>query len=179
MARLPRPELTHLGLYTRDLDLMTAFYTRTFGMVTTDSGEHDGRRFSFLSAKADEHHQLVLTTGRTAPRDARLIGQLAFRLETLEELRQFYAYLAAEGAKDLEGRDHGNSWSLYFLDPEGNKIEVYVPTPWSVSQPWRAPLDLTQPSETIYAATKELMRRNPTSRPIAEWQSDMRAKLQD
>lgn len=29
-------------------------------------------------------------------------------------------------------RNHGNAWSIYFADPEGNRIELYTPSPWYV-----------------------------------------------
>ena len=58
----------------------------------------------------------------------------------------------------LETRDHGNAWSIYFSDPEGNRMEVYMPSPWYVAQPFGEPLDLTQPAEAIHAKTEAMVQ---------------------
>ena len=144
MTSLPNAQLTHVGLFVRNLKLMTDFYCHTLGMVVTDSGPFGNRELAFLSRSPDEHHQLVMIHDPALKGGMSALSQISFRLENLEALRTFYAFLSAEKAPDLEGRNHGNSWSLYFFDPERNKIEIYVPTPWQLSQPWRAPLNLTQ-----------------------------------
>ena len=105
------------------------------------------------------------------------LNQLSFRLKSLEDLRTYYAVYAREGLRGLEGRDHGNSWSLYVFDPEGNKLELYVPTPWHVSQPWRAPLDLTLSAEAIVAQTKERLKDVPSAKSAAERFAEMQQRL--
>ena len=77
--------------------------------------------------------------------------------------------LEEAGVTGLEGRSHGNSWSLYCFDPEGNKIELYVPTDWHFPQPWRAPLDLHQSAAYIRAETEALFREVPNTVSMAEW----------
>jgi hypothetical protein len=74
---------------------------------------------------------------------------------------------------------HGNAWSIYFSDPEGNRMEVYSPTPWYVSQPFGQPLDLTEPAYVILAKTETMVRQDPTSCPIEAWSADMRGKLDE
>ena len=178
MTSLPNAQLTHVGLFVRNLRVMTDFYCRTLGMVVTDAGPFGGRELAFLSRSPNEHHQLVMIQD---PKQEQVsisaLSQISFRLEDLEALRTFYAFLSTEKAADLEGRNHGNSWSLYFFDPERNKIEIYVPTPWQLSQPWRAPLDLTQPVDTIFAETERLVRENPTTQPAEQWSRTMAQKM--
>ncbi|WP_457824679.1 VOC family protein, partial [Staphylococcus aureus] len=70
------------------------------------------------------------------------------------------------GARDMEGRNHGNSWSIYFKDPEGNILELYTATPWYVSQPWRVALDLSQTDEQIEAETLGLIEGGATWEPV-------------
>ena len=178
MQPLPDAQLSHVGLNVRDMKTMVAFYTRVLGMQIVDSGVIGGRELTFLTRSADEQHQLVMATAPAGdPIAMSAVLQISFRLRSLEDLRTYYAFLAAENARGLEGRDHGNSWSLYFFDPEGNKIELYAATPWYVSQPWRAPLDLFEPADRILAQTAQRMKDNPTSRPVGEWEADMRRKL--
>ena len=38
--------------------------------------------------------------------------------------------------------NHGNAWSLYFTDPEGNGLECFVDSPFHVTQPYADRLDL-------------------------------------
>jgi hypothetical protein len=118
---------------------------------------------SHLSGRPDEH-QLAIAS---LPEDATFstINQVSFRVGSLDDLKRYHGWLKDERVKDLETRDHGNAWSIYFSDPEGNRMEIYCPTPWYVSQPFGEPLDLTAPSETILAKTEAMVRQDPTSRP--------------
>ncbi len=172
-----KPKLCHFGIYANDLNKMVEFYTRIFGLMVTDWGTSKrGMDIAFLSGTADEHHQLVIASGR--PDDAKFstINQVSFRVNDLEELRRYYKWLVDEKVPDLESRDHGNAWSVYFSDPEGNRMEVYLPSPWYVGQPFGEPLDLTQPVETIVARTEAMVRQDPTWRPVAQWSEEVRAK---
>lgn len=178
MPSLPDAQLSHVGLVVRDMSAMVDFYTRVLGMAVVDRGSMGGRELAFLTRNADEQHQLVMATDpENRAAGPSTVLQISFRLRSLEDLRSYYAFLAAEKASGLEGRDHGNSWSLYFFDPEGNKIELYAPTPWYVSQPWRAPLDLADSADAIIAQTAKRMQENPSSRPVGDWEAEMRARL--
>ena len=178
MTKLPGVELCHFGLYAHDLETMVDFYTRAFGLVVTDRGRSPrGFDIAFLSGRPDEHHQLAIAAGR--PKDATFstINQVSFRVQSLDDLKRYFTWLTAARVKDLEVRNHGNAWSIYFSDPEGNRMEVYCPTPWYVSQPFGTPLDLTAPSEAILAKTEAMVRQDPTSRPIEAWSAEMRTRL--
>jgi catechol 2,3-dioxygenase len=179
MPAPPPAQLTHVGLYVEDMDKMADFYQRLMGMVVTDQGEFLGKRLTFLSRDADEHHQLVLVTGRKVPDGVLLLSQVSFRLEEedLVGLRWFRRTAIELGATGMEGRNHGNSWSIYFEDPEGNRVEVYTATPWYVRQPWREALDLTEPNDTIEATTRALIEEGATWQPVATWRADLAARL--
>lgn len=173
----PNAQLTHVGLYVDDMEAMVGFYTGLIGFVVTDSGEFLGRRLTFLSRRADEHHQMVLVTGRRAPEDIALLSQVSFRVDGLPALRWFHDRALELGARGMEGRNHGNSWSIYFEDPEGNRLELYTTTPWYVSQPWRVALDLSQTDEQIEAETLGLIEGGATWEPVGRWQDSMAARL--
>jgi catechol 2,3-dioxygenase len=177
MAVLPNAQLSHVGLFVRDLSAMTAFYCRTLGMVVTDRGPMMGRELAFLSRNPGEHHQLVMIHDPSRTEIGSALSQISFRLDDLESLRTYFALLRRADATGLEARNHGNSWSLYFFDPEGNKIELYVPTPWSVAQPWRASLDLDRPAEAIVEETRRLMADNPTSQPVEDWTREIGRRI--
>ena len=50
--------------------------------------------------------------------------------------------------------NHGNAWSVYFPDPEGNLLEIYLDSPFHVQQPQGEPLDLALGDDEILARTE-------------------------
>lgn len=177
MNALPAPKLSHFGIYAHDLNKMVEFYTRIFGLTVSDWGSSTrGMDVAFLTGDPAEHHQLVIASGRPDNAAFSTINQVSFQVNDLEELRQHYARLLKEGVKALETRDHGNAWSIYFSDPEGNRMEIYLPSPWYVAQPRGEPLDLTQPVDKIIATTEAMVRQDPSCRPMSEWSAELLKK---
>ncbi|MEY3666148.1 MAG: putative Glyoxalase/extradiol ring-cleavage dioxygenase domain [Pseudomonadota bacterium] len=173
--KLPDAQLTHVGIYVQDLDRMVAFYCKTLGLLVNDIGEINGRRLAFLSRSANEHHQVVLAHDSQRQSSGSL-NQVSFRVPGLEELCAMYRALLPYDLPGMEGRHHGNSWSFYFFDPEGNKIEIYAVTPWQVQQPWRRDLDLTRSPADIESETRAYLASVP-HQPLAEWQAQMHRRL--
>lgn len=173
---LPHPALTHLGFYVTEMAPMVDFYTGQLGMVITDSGEAAGAAWTFLSGDPREHHQIVLATGRP-PDSFQLINQISFRLPDLEGLRAYHRHLREISASGLEAVTHGNSWSIYFRDPENNRIELYCSSPWYVAQPLRVHVDLTQSAKALLAETDALTRDDPSRVTLEQWSASVRAKL--
>ena len=69
MATTPTAALSHFGIHVTDLDRMAGFYTRVLGLLVMDRGTLEGgNELCFLSRDPDQHHQLVLVSGR--PREA-------------------------------------------------------------------------------------------------------------
>jgi catechol 2,3-dioxygenase len=169
-----RPSLAHLGIFVCDLKAMEHFYSSVFGLVVTDRGV--GAVFKneliFMSGSADQHHQVVLSTGRAADTPSTIM-QLSLKVKSLAELRDVQQRALAEGATDLIGLNHGNAWSVYFYDPEQNRIEVYLDTVFHTPQPCADPLDLSKSDEEILADTKALIDRLPGSKPRADYVAEM------
>jgi catechol-2,3-dioxygenase len=177
MTVLPDAQLTHVGVLVEDMATMVDFYTQALGLLVIDSGEHLGRHLTFMSRNAGEHHQLVLVTGRDAARSTKLLGQISFRVAGLPELRRFHAQATAMGAAGLEARNHGNSWSIYFEDPEGNKVEMYCTTPWHVPQPWRVSLDMSLSDAEVEAETLRIISAETAYEPVDQWRDRVAARL--
>jgi catechol 2,3-dioxygenase-like lactoylglutathione lyase family enzyme len=177
MAKGPDVRLAHVGIYVTDLRKMEAFYTRFFSFTVNDRGKLGDIDIVFLSRDPDEHHQLILATGRPSEASFSVINQISFRVQSLGDLRTMHARLAGEPVTDIRPISHGNAWSVYFKDPEGNRLELYLDTPWYVSQPFREPLDLTQSDETILGETERLCRASPGFRPHAEWRADVARRM--
>lgn len=55
------------------------------------------------------------------------------------------------------------------MDPEDNTVEVYLDTPWYVSQPHGDPLHVYQYDEAIWAQTERIVRTDQSLMPVSEW----------
>lgn len=169
---------SHFGFFVKDLEKMRAFYTRVLGFVETDRGIARGRPIVFLSRDPREHHQIVLVAGRSGSLDELVINQISLRVGSLGELKQRYALVRRESeASDINPTDHGTAWSLYFRDPERNRVELFVDSPWYVEQPRVDPLDLEASDKDIMARTRATIARHPSFRPIEDWRREFAAKL--
>lgn len=174
MSDTPRLSFSHVGLHVRDLARMEDFYTRVLGFAVTDRGAIGPLQLVFLSRDPREHHQIVLASGRDG--DARLVNQISFRAASLEDLRKLKERLEKEGARTMAG-DHGNAWSVYGSDPEGNTLELFVDTPWYVRQPRLEPLDLSLSDGEIARRTRQRIEGDPSFRPAADWRAELARKL--
>lgn len=168
--------VSHLEFRVRDVAAMEAFYTGALGFTVTDRGDGpDG--MVFLSRSADEHHQIVLNpAGDKAGAPGRL-DHVAFRVDSLAALRRFHRALVEANAARLETVSHGNTWSVYFLDPEGNRLELFVDTPWHVDQPARFAIDLALPDDALAAATEAEIRKRKGFRGMDAWRNEHRARI--
>ncbi len=177
MTGTPVVQFSHVGLYVGDLPRMERFYTEFLGFLATDRGELGATRLVFLSRDPREHHQIVLVSGR--PDDARFstVNQISFRARDLAALRHFQLNAARHGAADVQPVTHGCALSVYLRDPEGNRLELFVDTPWYVTQPLREPMDLSLPDEELWRWAEERARSLPGFRSAAQWQRDFAERL--
>ncbi|MGI5169056.1 VOC family protein [Spirillospora sp. CA-253888] len=159
-------ELGHTGLWVFDLPRMRDFYERVLGLTVTDEDEGHGIVF-FSSRPAEEHHEFVLQTGRTAEPGAKQQHQISWRVETLEDLRAYHRRFEAEGVEVQQEVTHGNAFGIYFFDPEGNRNEVYLRIERDVRQPFRKSIDFGLPAEEIYAEAERLLNDGgPDYQPV-------------
>lgn len=164
------PQLSHFGIFVRDIEAMTRFYTQVFGLRLTDQGVGGTFKFqlNFLSGTPTQHHQLVLASGRPADAPSTVM-QMSFKVDTIDDLRRVHAGALAAGATKMRTMNHGNALSIYFEDIEGNIVEVYLDTPWYIPQPHGDPLDLSKPDAQIWAETEAACRADPGFEPVQSW----------
>ena len=157
-----KPQLSHVGIYVTDTETMIHFYEEVLGLTVTDRGLSTSARqpIIFMSATPDQHHQFVLVQGRAKDAPS-TVNQLSFKVASLAELREVAGKVTARGIQ-LRQTSHGNAWSVYFLDPEGNQVEIYLNTPWHVAQPHGDPMDFSLSDDVIYAQTEARVRADPT-----------------
>lgn len=169
MAQPGRYALSHMELYVTDMERMLAFYTDVLGFTVTDEGGSGADRLVFLSRDPDEHHQLVLSAGRPAEMPNGVLNHISFRVQDLASLRTVLREVSAAPHGPVEQVTHGMSWSVYFRDPEGNRLECFVDTPWYTPQPFREPLDFSRPDAEVHATTEAMVRGRPGFQTRVDW----------
>ena len=122
--------LGHLRLDVNDLDRATAFYTDVLGLVVRERATDAESHYAFVTDDPDGmHHRLVLRqsrseAGRDLPPPTRL-DHFAFEVETPATWVEIVDRLQARRL-ELEFGEAGIAWQVYFHDPEGTRLEVYV-----------------------------------------------------
>jgi len=169
--------LSHVGLYVQDMARMVAFHRDFMGFLETDRALRPHGEIVFLSRDPGDHHQLVLATGRPEGIPDRILNQLSFRVGSLGDLKAFYQNVKSAPVSQIEQVTHGIAWSVYFRDPEGNRVEVFADTPWYIHQPHRTAIDLNRSADEIYEETRALCASHPECRPFREWQQGLAERL--
>src|SRR5260370_37101014 len=118
-------KLAHVVLRTRcNLDAMVQWYCVVLGaQIVFNAG-----RLIFLSYD-DEHHRIAIAASEAlTERPARAAGldHIAFTYEDIDALLTTYARLKQAGILPFCCVNHGPTTSLYYHDPDQNRIELQV-----------------------------------------------------
>jgi catechol 2,3-dioxygenase len=170
----------HSTLAARDLPALKAFYCDVLGFEVTNEGPVPGQdqKLVFLSQDPSAHHQIAMVGGAmTSQADFVMVDHLAFRTGTLDDQRIIHANLVEAGIGEILKIDHGNAWSLYFNDPEGNGVETYVDTPFHVAQPYAGTWDIDATDEEIEATTRANIEDQPEFMLMKDWSANLTARL--
>ena len=144
--------LSHIVLYVNDLDKMVAFYRDVLGLVKY---RENPNRMVFLTSDPEiDDHQIALAKGREG--NAKIIGHISGRVDTPAEVKEFYERFKAQGVPIDHCVSHayeemGNTVSCYFLDPEGNRLEIYALVAERDQARINRPLDLDKSVDEIVA----------------------------
>lgn len=125
--------LGHVVLKVGDMERAEAFYRDVLGMTVCARREKPDMTFFTMG----NHHDFAIAAlGADAPRPGRKsvgLAHVAFKIgDDIEALREARAHLDAAGVR-THPVDHEVTLSLYFEDPDGNGIELYV----DASDAWR------------------------------------------
>ena len=119
--------MNHAVLYVRDARRQQQFYADVLGFSTVIDGPGP---YVFMRGPASKnHHDIAFFSigegagASQAGRDTVGMYHIAWEVDTLDELAEMRARLAAAGALAGES-DHGVNKSLYAKDPDGLEFEV-------------------------------------------------------
>ncbi len=122
-----RTTLGHAHLKVRDLQRAVDFYTRFFNLKVT---EMLPGHFAFLSGRAVHHEIALQQVGAQAPSPPPYgtgLYHIAFEVPDKKSFALAYKNLTDAGIL-VAPVDHLISWAIYFDDPDGNGLEIYVDT---------------------------------------------------
>ena len=141
--------LGHVVLRVTDWARAEKFYNGLLGLPIMARFDEDGMKMTFFSLGNHHDFAILEVSGEGSSHAATATGlhHVAFKIgDSLDELREAKAMLEGAGVV-VTPIDHEVTKSLYFDDPDGNNLEVYV----DASDIWRrepqrvaqlAPLDL-------------------------------------
>ncbi|MGH8013935.1 MAG: VOC family protein [Candidatus Binataceae bacterium] len=150
--------LGHVGLHVHDLEKQKAFYRDVIGLTITDEDPELG--MVFMSARPEEeHHELMLCRGRNTGSDARVVQQVSFRCNSLDDVIGYYRRFKAHQVKIDRVISHGNAIGVYAYDPEGNRVETYWNTGLKAKQPYGQEIDLEKPQGELLRELEESVKK--------------------
>ena len=124
----------------------------------------------FLSQVETDHHQVAFVSNRQDEDPPNSVNHVAFRTDSLADVKEMIQKLEKDGrSAGLLPLTHGNTWSIYFKDPEDNGIEVFCDTPWHVAQPQGKPWDPSMSEEALLAWTEKEFGDEPGFGPIEDF----------
>jgi catechol 2,3-dioxygenase len=122
--------LQHVNVYVRNVERSKKWYEDLLGLHVY---EYRPGWAAFLTADKEQSHEVALMQlGEDAPLQLKRqvgLNHMAWRLESLDDLKEFYKKIKAEGQPIDHISDHGISLGIYLRDPDGNGVEVFYEMP--------------------------------------------------
>jgi len=117
------PRLGHVAIPATDPQRLAAFYQGLLDLevVRRTSNPLIGEAILLSGAPSEEDHELVFATNPGA-------RHIAFRVDTLGQLRALYGRARERGLPIPYALDSGIAIGFFVRDPEGNAIEIYLAT---------------------------------------------------
>ncbi|MGA8382992.1 MAG: VOC family protein [Stellaceae bacterium] len=122
--------LGHVNLFVRDAERSKKWYEDVLGLHTY---EYRPGWAAFMSADREQSHEVALMQlGPQAPLQQKGqvgLNHMAWRLDSLDDLKEFYQHIKELNVPIGRVADHGISLGIYLRDPDGNGVEVYYEMP--------------------------------------------------
>lgn len=121
-------KFAHFVLRVSDMQKSVEWYSAVLGMEIV----HQNPMITFMTYD-DEHHRMAMVQvppDAPASQEDRMrspgLDHVAYTLETLEELLMTYKRLKAQDIVPVWPINHGLTTSMYYADPDGNRVEFQV-----------------------------------------------------
>jgi catechol 2,3-dioxygenase len=137
-GRTPQPVLHHINLKTTRLQEMIDWY----GTVVGTEPNFQFPAGAWLSNDGANHRIALLTSSKLSDDPRKLehtgIHHMAFEYRSCDELLDNYTRLKALGIAPHMSLDHGMTTSFYYVDPDGNSVELQYDNfgDWQESSEW-------------------------------------------
>jgi catechol-2,3-dioxygenase len=136
----------HCAIAASDIDAMARFYQNVLGFELLERDPDHGGVFLNLEGTSHTIDLFPMGTMGTKPAsEGSPLVHIAFRVSSYPALREAHSVLIDHQIKLQALLDHANQRSIYFSDPEGNRLEIYFEKPnWAeIFQSGRADEDRT------------------------------------
>src|SRR3954451_5886643 len=118
--------LQHVNVYVRNVEKSKDWYEDLLGLHVY---EYRPGWAAFMSADEEQSHEVALMQlGDDAPLQQKGqvgLNHMAWRLESLDDLKEFYHRIKAKAQPIDHIADHGISLGIYLRAPDGNGVEVF------------------------------------------------------
>src|ERR671935_217285 len=122
MAKIKK--VGHVVLGVRDPQRSVKFYTEALGMELVNV--LDEMQMAFFSFGERDHDLAVIKVPDDQPVGSSGLAHSAFEIDGgSEQLQEIHDELMKRGVEVEMTMDHVVTRSLYFLDPDGNRLEFY------------------------------------------------------
>ncbi len=134
----PNPVLHHVTLKTNRVEEMVRWYGIAVGM-TTNHHSHFG---AWMTNDAANHRIALLAHPALTDDPDKIphtgIHHMAFEFADISQLLASYERLRGEGIVPHACLDHGMTTSMYYVDPDGNSVELQADNfgDWTQSTDW-------------------------------------------
>ena len=122
MARINK--IGHVVLRVKKWEESVRFYSEALGMETMTS--NPDRHTAFLSFGSQHHDIGLFQAANEEEYGAAGLSHIAFQIDGgIDELRELHDKLVAYGAEITNITEHSVTKSVYFKDPDGNRLEIF------------------------------------------------------
>ena len=114
----------HVVLRVKNWEKCVRFYSEALGMeaLVNDADRH----MAFLSFGTQHHDIALFQAADDAEYGTAGLSHIAFQIDGgIDELRELHGRLVAHGVTITNITEHSVTKSVYFQDPDGNRLEIF------------------------------------------------------
>ena len=164
-GRIAPAKLAHVVRRTARFEEMVAWYETVLAARTV----HADGMLAFLTYD-DEHHRIAIARIpgiEDPPTMAAGTDHIAFTHADLGDLLNTWARLKAEGIEPYWCLNHGPTTSMYYKDPDGNKVELQIDNfDTEETNRWMGSGEFAQNPIGIIFEPEELLARYRSGEPL-------------